>query len=651
LLPFLIPLVLILGLEAQTGGTLTGTVNSTAGTPVPNAAVTVTPISGGTSQRVLTGPDGTFTISGLPAGSYRVDIEYSGYKRSSVQNLDLTTAPAANIRVELERGNTQETVEIQGKSVMVNEDSAQTSHGIEARTVTELPLYDRNHQELVQLFPGVTPPQTNPSRIADPQQNRFWETNGLSSTTNSRMLDGVENTEPFTGTGVFVTPVDATQQVNLLTSNFDAQHGRAGGSILDPATRRGTNGLHGSLFEFNSNSALGARNFFNPKGFAQSSYNMNQTGVSVGGPIKRDSTFFFLDYEADLDRRQNPTLTTVPNADFRAGNFSAVPGLTLYNPTGSPASRTPFPGNIIPASRISPVARSTMSFIPLPNAAGFQNNFLQNVPLRNDGHRADVRLDHKVDDVTNLFARWSFANYNTVEDSALGSVGGGSGHLQNHFATIGGTHTLSPSTIADLRLNYTRYSVKLNSLNSVAASNVGIVDPSSNLFGAGLGLPQINIAGMQSFGTQANFPQFNTENNYNLTNGWNILRGRHDIHAGFDVWWIRANGFQNYSYGPAGGYAFGPGATASPNGQGLGPYGDFANPFAAFLLGTPSNAGRNLPYWSPSYTEWQAAAHISDRIKLTDRLTLNLGARWDVFTPLEVRSTNGVFSYDPTSNN
>jgi hypothetical protein len=125
-------------------------------------------VSGGSSQRLLTGPDGTFTISGLPPAAYRVDIEYSGYKRSSVQNLELPAAGSANIRVELERGNARETVEVQGTAVLVNDESAQTSHAIEERTVTDLPLYDRNHQELVQLFPGVTPPQTPTSHLTDP---------------------------------------------------------------------------------------------------------------------------------------------------------------------------------------------------------------------------------------------------------------------------------------------------------------------------------------------------------------------------------------------------------------------------------------------------------------------------------------------------
>src|SRR5262249_51336271 len=154
------------------------------------------------------------------------------------------------------------------------------------------------------------------------------------------------------------------------------------GTILNPATRRGSNEIHGSLFEFHANSAMSARNFFNPKGFPQARMTQNQTGLSFGGPVMRDTTFFYIDYEGDFDRRQVPTVTTVPTADLRAGNFSAVPGLTLFNPSaGSPANRVPFPNNVIPAGRISPVAQALLPSIPLPNAPGFENNLLGAAPL------------------------------------------------------------------------------------------------------------------------------------------------------------------------------------------------------------------------------------------------------------------------------
>jgi hypothetical protein len=656
---FLIPLVLILVLGAQTAGTLTGTVNNTTGAPVPNAAVTVTPLAGGASQRVLTGPDGTFTISGLPPGSYRVEVEYSGYKRSSVQNLDLAAAAGpASIRVELQSGNTQETVEVQATAILVQHESGERAEGFTARNVTETPIYDRNHQELVQFSTGVTPPHALESRVLDPQRDRIWETNGLANGTNYRTLDGVPNTEPFTGSSVYVTPAQGVQQLNLITSNYDAQYGRAGGSILNPVTRRGSNEVHGSLFEFNSNNAMAARNFFNPKGFPQAHSTVNQFGASVGGPVRRDSTFFFINYEGMLDRTQIPTVATVPTADFRAGNFSAVPGLTLYSPatgTTSGAGRVPYPNNIIPASRISPQALALQSNFPLPNADGFENNLLTNVPYRNDGHRGDVRFDHKMRDTTNLFLRWSYADYVTYENSPLGLLGGGNGHLQNHNAMIGGSHSFSPSGIVDLRLSYTRYSDRLASQASgLTPGGLGFSDPNLDTFAsAGFtnpGIPQISINGMQSAGSPASLPQANIDNNYNITNGWNLVTGRNNLHFGFDVWHIRGSGFQNYAYGPAAGYVFGPGATASPQGNGLGPYGTFANSYASFLLGAPAQAGRDLPYWNPSYTQWQGAAYLADTFKVTSRLTLDLGARWDVFSPLAPTKSQGVFIYDPTSN-
>ncbi len=645
------PLVFGLALGAQTMGTLTGTINDNAGAAVPAAAITVTPLSGGPPQRVVTGTDGTFAITGLPPGSYRVDVEYSGYKRSAVQNIELTTGAPVQIRVDLQRGDTRDTVQVRGSAVLTQTDSAQISQSLNIRTVTEIPLFERNHQELVQLLPGITPPHTMGSVLLDPQRNRLWETNGLPSQFNRRNMDGVENDEPNQALSVYVSPVESIQQLDLMTSNYSASQGRAGGTIINPATRTGSNEFHGSAFEFNSVSAMSARNYFNPEGVPQARYTFNQFGATLGGPIKRDNAFFMLSYAGDLDLRHVPTITTVPTADFRAGNFSAVPQLALFDPrTGfvNNMGRTPFFNNTIPTTRISPVARALLPFFPTPNAEGFENNLFTNVPLKNDGHRGDVRLDHKFEDDTNFFLRWSFANYSTMEGSPLGALGGGTGHLQNHNAMIGATHVFSPSIIGDLRLSYTRYANKLNSTlgNDVNLRNLGFTDPTV----AGLGIPQIQINGMQSFGTRPGFPGLNVNDSLNLVNSWNLITGRNNVHFGFDVWGIRADGFENMAFGPTAGYVFGPGATASPTGQGLGPYGAYANSFAAFLLGAPTQAGRTMAGIRSSYTSTQGSLYLEDSFKVSDKLTLELGGRWDVFSPVAPRRNEGIFIYNPATN-
>jgi len=644
--------VLILPAGAETTGTLSGTVFNSAAAPMPGAAVTVTPVAGGASQRVLTSSDGTFTIVGLPPGTYRVDVEAGGYKRSSIQNVEMAAGSPAQIKIDLQQGDTRETVEVQGSAVLIQPDNAEVAKALDIRTLTTLPLYDRNHQELVQLLPGVTPPQTTDSVLVDPQRNRIWETNGLPNTANHRTLDGLENEEPFQGASVYVSPLESIHQVDLATSNYNARLGRGAGTILNPVTRTGTNDLHGSLFELHSNSAMSARNYFDPKGAPQAGFRMNQFGLQLGGPIRRDSTFFLLSYEGDMDRRQIATLTTVPTADFRTGNFSGVTGLTLFNPatgTSAGANRLAFPGATIPASQISPIARSINGLLPLPNQPGFENNLLANVPLRNDGHRGDIRLDHKAGEGTNLFLRWSYANYNDEQASPLGVLGGGVGHLQNHNAMIGGTHTFSPALIADLRFGYTRWANKLSSgLDpSITAAGLGFTDPSASQFAGSPGVPLINVAGMQAIGTPTGFPQLNIDNTLNLANGWNWMTGRHNVHLGFDVWGIRNDGFQNWAYGPTGGFFFGPGATASRAGTSTEA---FANSYAAFLLGAPTQSGRNLPTLNPSYTQMQGSVWLADSWKVTSKLALDIGARWDVFSPVAPRRNEGVSIYNPATN-
>ncbi len=262
---------------------------------------------------------------------------------------------------------------------------------------------------------------------------------------------------------------------------------------------------------------------------------------------------------------------------------------------------------------------------------------------------------HKVGDKLNLFLRYGYAQYMANQASPLGVLGGGDSHLQNHNVVAGGTLTVSPSLVADLRLGFTRYANKLNaSYGGVSAAGVGLSDPSAALFASSgftnLGLPQISIGGIGSFGVNASVPQYNVDNNWNLVNSWNLLTGRNNIHFGFDLHYIQAYGFQNYAFGPQGGFGFGPGATASPTGTGLGPYGDYANAFAAFLLGTPTQSGRNLPTFTPGYSTWQSSVYGADTIKLTDRFTIDLGVRWEVFTPLALRNENGSFNYNSLTN-
>jgi hypothetical protein len=309
---------------------------------------------------------------------------------------------------------------------------------------------------------------------------------------------------------------------------------------------------------------------------------------------------------------------------------------------------------MIPTGLISPVARNIASQFPEPNLGGFENNFAANVPQRSDGHRGDFRMDHKAGEATNLFLRYSLANVVAREDAALGLLGGGNAHLQNHNAMIGGTSTFSPTLIMDLRFNYNRYANNRGTSLGVTPSQLGFVDPSAAGFEAAglsnLGIPSISIAGMQPFGTPANYPALNVDNTLNLVNNWNWMTGRHNFHIGFDVWGIRADNWRQYPYGPSAGYTFGAGPTTSAAATDLGAFGSYSNSFASLLLGAPTQFGRNLPTISPSFWQVQGSAYLTDMFKVTDRLTIELGARWDVFQPLRPRNNAGVYVYDPTSN-
>lgn len=630
-------------LVGQNSGTLNGTVRSSAGAPVPNASVAVTNVDTDATQTVLSGPDGTFIISNLAPGTYRIVVEVAGFKRLSQQNMVLTAGTSTPANLTLEAGSTQETVSVVGETPVVQDQNAEISRAFNTRTMQELPVLDRNPQQFLELMPGITPPEPLPNRLEDPQQNRVWATNGVGYRANHQSLDGVENDEAFLGIAVRVPTLEALQEMHAVTSQYDASIGRVGGTFLNMITRPGTNGLHGSLFEFNSNSWANARDFFDPKGFPMARYNFNEFGGSAGGPIIRDKTFVFGSYEGDYLSQQVPTFTTVPTADFRSGNFSSVPGLTLRNPS----TGLPYANNILPLGSINPTSQALLGYYPNPNLPGFQNNYFANVPFFNEGQRVDGRIDHHFNDRTAAFARYGYSNYLPHEPSILKQLGGGAdGHLRSDNAQIDASHSFSPSLITDLRLNYNLYRNRIDPIaGRLTAGSVGLTAAGSQ---ANADLPYIQITGLQALGVAPNRPAYDVDSNLNLVNSWTKTFGRHQIRFGADIWGVRMDGWPTSAYSPLGGFVYEPGATYAP-GAVIGPYSDYVNSFAAFLLGTPTQASVGRRSVRPSTYTWMTSGYVADTFQVSSTLTVDVGLRYEFFAPLQPRRAADAAIFDPST--
>ena len=635
------------GLWAQAvSGTLSGRVTVAAGTGVPNAAVTITNTDTNVSQRVLTGPDGSFTVAGLPPGTYRVDVETAGFKRTSQQNIELTTTAPATVNITLEAGNMNETVEIKGTAPMIQTHNGELSLGVVDRTVRELPLIDRNFQQLVELQPGITPPQPAYPFVIDPAQNRFFSTNGQQPAINLWGVDGVDNTERFRGTAVRVQPVESVQQMNIVTGSWTAGKGATGGASMQNVMRGGTNAWHGSLFEFNSFDGLRSRSFLDQDPNPKPRFTYNQFGGALGGRLVRDKTFFFGSYEGTYNHGENTILSTVPTPAMAAGDFSAVPGLSLFNPaTGlsTGAGRSPFFNNMIPVTSINPTSAALAAALPAPAMPGFFNNYMANTPYQNDAQKFDGRIDQHFSDRTSAFLRYGYSNLHALDTSIFGdALGGSSGTRvvgQNVVANV--THSFSPSFLTEFRFGYNRYDQKLNGDPGALGYSLGFTN----------GLPGISIPGMLGFGAPAGTPMNGVDNDFNWVWNFAYRTNRHNFHAGVDIHRFRNDGFfNNPSFGLTGSAYFGPGATLSPAVGAFSPYGTFANSFASFLLGTPGATGATAFTETPTIRQSWYGLYLSDNIQVMRRLTVDLGLRWDVFSPLEPRRAGGAMFYDPTFN-
>ena len=639
-------------------GTILGSVMDISNAPIANAAVTVTEVNTGVSRTASTNEEGIYTIPYVSPGRYQVQVETAGFKRFLRDNIDVEAAGAVRVNAVLTPGDVKETVEVTAQSPVLKTDRAEVARTFSEQSVTELPLVDRNFQGLAALTAGVSPVSVGASGYQeDPQQTILFHANGQNNSANNTQVDGVGNTEPALGGTIYIPSVEVVGEVTVMTSNFSAEFGQAGGAVVNVVTRGGTNQLHGSLWEFHRDTDLRARNLFNPVTQPKPTFIRNDFGAGAGGPIKKDKTFFYGAYQGRRLRQASTTTTTVPVAAWRQGDFSGVSGLNIFDPnTGNKdgTGRTLFPNNFIPASRFDPVSTKLLPLIGAPNQPGLTNDLILNVPLAYNANTYDARVDHSINDVTKVFVKYSYSGYNTTQQSILGPVIGGGSFAHDYTSTgsLNLTHGFSPSLLSEVRLGYNRYYTNVNGTNNdPISSQVGIANPNPDYISTH-GLASIAISSIATLGAGTNYPVIDADNIFTVANNWNKIFGKHAMKWGVDIRRIRIDRFQpqGLNLGPRGLFVFSPGTTALKGGPAIGPFGGPGNSFAAFLLGATDYIGRTYMTVTPTNRFTDFASFFQDTYQVSSRLTLDLGLRYEIYSTVKPRYAGGASDYDPTTN-
>ena len=655
--------------------TIVGTVLDASGGTVRGASITVTNSETNISHNITTDAHGEYTLGHLNPGIYTVSVEQAGFKTAVQSSIKLDISQVVRVDFFLTPGAVSERVTVSAAEPLIESQTSSIGQVIEESRVHDLPLNGRNFLQLAYLSPGVNQGQAGIVQQGGIPENERGngavQVNGLMATNNNFLLNGFDNNEQQIGFEVLQPPVEAIQEFKVQTSNFGADIGK-GGAVVNVVLKSGTNEFHGAVFEFLRNSALDAKNFFDDATVPIAPFKQNQFGFTLGGPIRKNKTFFFLDYQGTRVRQSQTIISTVPTAfeQQNPGNLSDLLGTDgngnvtgqIFDPlTTNPAnnSRSPFAGNIIPpcvgntgrsvtgAGCLDPAALNVLKLFPAPNiaGAGTANNFLFNPVAKNNQDAFDIRVDHQLRG-DNISGTFSYGKVDSVHpDPFPGKAGGGvfSGDISNKalVAGISDVHIFSATKANELKIGYTRYAV--NAVPFFAGTDLatqlgipGINDP-ANLQLTG-GLPNIMISGYSSVGNQDFFPEILKENNYQLKDSLTWTHGRHSLKFGGDL--IRRDHGFFQTQNTRGDFTFDQQFTQdlnNPNTTGSG--------LASFLLGYPVRSFRDGLKGPFGMKWWEFSAYAMDDYRVSPRLTLNLGLRYDVFTPM-TEQHNRIANFD-----
>jgi hypothetical protein len=638
-------------------GTLVGVVTDPSGAALPDSKLIIRHLSTGDAREVTANDRGEFNAPFLRAGDYSVTATVNGFKTKIIKPITVRVDQTVNLPVQLEIGAVSESIEVSAITPLVDSSTSSVGQVIENKKIVELPLNGRNAFALG-LLSGNTIP------VSGMGTNLPFVAGGGRFSTNDVMLDGIDNNTSVNQnnigrSGINYTPsVDAVAEFKVKTNNYSAEFGRSAGAIISATTRSGGNDLHVSAWEFLRNEKMDANNFFsNAAGGKRQPFKQNQFGFTAGGPVwlpklynGKNKTFFFVDYEG-LRRRTSANSSTldIPPLDYRAGDFSRYratifdPRARRIGPNGQVIS-TPFAGNKIPATQIHPGAAAVMGLLPAPNfgAAGADTrNFIRTAPNPYENNQYDIKIDQRLSDKNSLSGRYSRSKANDPNPGNFdGFIGGGGANIRNAInSTIGDTHIFSSAVVNEVRIGYTRQNGSFAGLGPTGAdfarqNNIALFPFPVQSF------PSIafNYSGL--INTQAQFaglgggdPNYNIENTFQLSDNISITKGAHAFKTGVDA--------RNYRYDAirgGGQLIFGSIFSSSSDSPGSGA------PLADFLMGFPSGTqGTQLLDWSRQRDTY-VGMYFQDDWKVTRKLTLNMGIRYELYTqPIDLRDRGGLF--------
>ncbi len=651
ILGFVLPISM---LHAQETSSIVGTVTDQSGALLPGAKVTLVNEATQFTRVVETNSSGQYVASAIPTGSYAITVVKTGFKQLQRSGVQLTVASTVTVDLQLSVGTVNQTVAVTGAAPLLQMQSAAVSGLVDSRQMLALPLVSRDFTDLVLLTPGAH--MGSASNLAQGNGNAYAElggdnysVNGSIAAGNTYMVNGIFDRMLWLNTLVIVPIVDSIQEYRVLTSNYSAEYGDAAGALTEVDTKSGTNAFHGDAWEFLRNTDLNANDYFNNLNHVpRPAFHRNQFGFTVGGPILRNKTFFFVDYEGIRASQPVTAISTIPTVAedqmVETGNFAGL-GTTIYNPystttVGGTTVRNAFAGNQIPMGMLDQAAVNIIKLLPPPTNMAAVNNYVYNAPATQETNQFDVRIDQNLRASDRLFVYYDYDKSDFVTPGIVPSPANSSipigpylstnakaitEPLFNQDVTLGYTKVIGSKMVSESHIGVVRWNAQITPLGEKFNTATALGIPGMNFNQQSGGMPAFTIAGLTEIGDNSTFPEDSAVTSLQGDSALTLIHGSHSLQLGVVALRHWFNGFSGF---PTRG-------TFDFNGQYTSQIGVSSSKtaLADFALGAMDSGSRSYLDGPFAMRFWQLSPYVQDTWRVTDRLTVDAGLRWDFDSP------------------